>query len=101
MTVIEYPFSNIDGKGKLDRDVDFAIINLSADRLRIKTDATIELISKVSLDMALDCGIGQLKIKGNGIVSRKINNGYEVRFTGMSEADKTEINDIVKKQLHC
>jgi hypothetical protein len=96
MTVNKYQFCNISGKGKINRDTAFSIINLSADRIRIKTDAPIELSSKVLLDIALDGGLYQINIKSSGIISKKIFSGYEIRFTGMPEAEKKEINDLVK-----
>jgi len=96
MTTDKYTSCNVLGAGKLNKDVSFKIIDLSAEKVRIKTDAPIELNSSVNLDITLDEHIYQINIKANGSVSKKIENGYEVLFTDLTVKDKIGIDELMK-----
>lgn len=96
MTTDKYPLCEVIGSGKLNKDVSFKIIELSAEKVRIKTDAPIKINSSVSLDMSLDAGPVQIKIISNGNVSDKIDGGYEILLTDISDEDRNEINELMK-----
>jgi hypothetical protein len=90
------PSCNVIGRGKLNKDVSFKIIELSAEKVRIETDAPIEMKSSVSLNMVLDAGLVQIKINANGRVLKKIEKGYEIILTDISDADRNEISELMK-----
>jgi len=96
MSENRYTSCDVAGSGKLNKDVSFKIIELSAEKVRIKTDAPIEIKSRVSIDMALDAGLVQIKIKANGNVLKKIDGGYEVLLTDISDEDRNGINELMK-----
>jgi len=81
----KYTSCDVAGSGKLNKDVSFKIIELSAEKVRIKTDAPIEIKSRVSIDN---------KSKRN--VLKKIDSGYEVLLTDISDEDRNGINELMK-----
>ena len=96
MSANKYPSCNVKGQGTLNKDLAFDIIDLSAERIRIKTQAPVQMKSKVRLDVSLDGGLFIIRIKSNGIVSKKIEKGYEIIFTDILNQDRTEINELMK-----
>jgi hypothetical protein len=96
MKTEKYPSCEVSGSGKLNKDVSFKIIELSAEKVRIKTDAPIEIKSSVNLDMSLDAGLVEIKIKANGTVLKKIDGGYEILLADISDEDRNEINELMK-----
>lgn len=96
MTVSEYVACNVEGRGKLNKDVAFRIKSLSAERISIKTDAPLGLKSTVDLDIYLDAGIVEINIKAGGSVLNRIDGGYEIILTDISDEDRNEINELMK-----
>jgi len=100
MSVNKYTSCDVAGSGKLNNDVSFKIMDLSAERVRIKTEAPLAINSNVSLDIMLDSGLFQIEIKAKGKVSKKIDNGYEVIFADLPEKDRTEIDELMKSSCN-
>jgi len=96
MKTLKYQSCNVKGSGKLNNDVAFALINLSAEKATIKTDAPIKLKSYVMIDIALDGGIYEIRIHNKGVVRKKVAEDYEVHFLNLPEADKEEISELMK-----
>ena len=100
MITRNYPSCNIIGNGKLNNDVSFKIIDLSAERIRIKTDAPIKIKHNVNLAVSLDAGLFEITIKSKGFVSQKVPEGYEIKFTDISDIDRNEINELMKSSCN-
>jgi hypothetical protein len=100
MNTSKYPSCDVQGSGKLNNDVSFSVIDLSAKQIRIKTKAPIKINSDVNLDISLDGGLFMINIKCNGIVSGKINDGYEVIFKDMPDKDRFEIDELMKSSCN-
>jgi hypothetical protein len=96
MSKTKYLSCDVQGKGTLNNDLHFRIIELSAEHIRIRTDAPIKIDSQVHLDFSLDGGLFVIKVSCNGIVSRVVENGYQIDFTDIADNDKIEINELMK-----
>ena len=96
MSESKYVSCEVAGSGKLNKDVSFKIIELSAEKIRIKTDAPLEIGNSVNLDILLDSIIFQIEINAKGNVSEKINDGYEIIFEDLSDEARTEIDELMK-----
>jgi len=96
MTHPKYPSCDIRGNGLVNGTTRFNIVAISADRVRIKPESPLKLKSRVSLDLNLDGFLYAVNVSCRGIVSGKKDNAFDIRLTGLTETDKTGINDIVR-----
>lgn len=96
MTRPKYPSCDIRGDGLVNGATRFSIVTISADKVRVKPDSPLKLKSRVSLDLSLDGMLYAVKVSCDGIVSGKKDDTFDIRLTRLTEADKNEIDDIVR-----
>lgn len=96
MSKTEYVSCEVTGRGHLNRDVSFKIIDLSAEKIRISTDAPLMTGADANLVIFLDSGVVEIEVKVKGKVSKKIDSGYEIDFTDMTDETREEIDGLMK-----
>lgn len=96
MTHPKYPSCDINGNGRVDGKTRFSIVNISAEKVRVKSDSPLKLRSRVALDLNLNGRVYAVKVSCRGVVSKVKDNVCDIRLTGLNKTEKTEINDIVK-----
>ena len=98
-----YNRCNITGNGVLNlkenEKIKFHIVDLSASGIKIKVDQKIELDSLVEVDFYLDNHSCRKQILTSAKVLREHdneNNIYGLKFIGLNEFSKIEIDEIMK-----
>jgi PilZ domain. len=104
MEKIQSSRCNIKGSGKVingkSKYAEFDIIELSADNAKILSQNEIEKSTQEKLQIILPAFLFQVKITTDFKVleKKRQENGFEyyVEFIGLSERDKTEIDEMVR-----
>lgn len=100
----KYPRCDIAGTGELTLQANgekykFKLIDMSAEGIKVLLENAIESDQNVSANIRLKSYIFEVNIKAQGIVKRSEKTAslyeYAVEFTGLPEADKEEINELM------
>lgn len=83
----------IEGSKKTEK---FKIIDMSAVVVRIQTPLILKEGQGLRLKIRLIGGVIDVHLNVNGKVSRVIDNGYEIKFMGLSDNERQEIDELMK-----
>lgn len=101
MSTGKYASCSIAGDGKLytennNKMEKFKIIDMSAEGIRLETQAVLQEITGVELKIRLIGGPLDAYMDISGKVKRRLEKGYEIEFVGLSENAREEIDELMR-----